>query len=249
MLAGTPFLAYNRAMPTEYELRKQLVEVCRRLYERELIVAMDGNVSCRIGPNRFLTTPSGACKGYLTPDQLVAVDLDGKKLAGSLKPSSEFGMHAAIYAVRPDVMAIVHAHPPTATAFSVAGVSLAEPILTEVVLTVGSIPTAPYATPGTPEVADSIRTLIETYDCCILDHHGVVTVGRDLFEAYYRMETVEQTAKVALTAHQLGGAHPLSPHQIGPLKTIRQALGLRDVPIGGVSSKPRVGMKTIPAER
>lgn len=236
-------------MPTEYELRKQLVEVCRRLYERELIVAMDGNVSCRVGPNRFLTTPSGVCKGYLSPDQLVAADQDGKKLTGTLKPSSEFGMHAAIYAVRPDVMAIVHAHPPTATAFSVAGVSLAEPILTEVVLTVGSIPTAPYATPGTPEVAESIRSLLTTFDCCILDHHGVVTVGRDLFEAFYRMETVEQTAKVALVAQQLGGARPLAPHQIGPLQVTRKALGLREVPIGGVSGQPPMGMKTIPAAR
>lgn len=242
-------VAYNGGMPNEFELRKQLIEVCRRLYERELIVAMDGNVSCRVGPNRFLTTPSGVCKGYLTPDQLVVVDLDGKKLAGTLKPSSEFGMHAAVYAVRPDAMAIVHAHPPTATAFSVAGVSLADPILTEVVLTVGSIPTAAYATPGTPEVADSIRSLIATYDCCILDHHGVVTVGRDLFEAYYRMETVEQTAKVTLIAHQLGGAHALTPQQIGPLQGIRKALGLREVPIGGVSGQPPVGMKTIPATR
>lgn len=236
-------------MPTEYELRKQLVEIGRRLYERQLIVAMDGNVSCRVGPNRFLTTPSGVCKGTLTPDQLVAVDQDGKKLAGSLKPSSEFGMHAAIYALRPDVMAIVHAHPSTATAFSVAGKSLAEPILTEVVLTVGSIPTASYATPGTPEVADSIRGLMATYDCCILDHHGVVTVGRDLLEAFYRMETVEQTAKVALAAHQLGGAQALAPHQIAPLQIVRKALGLREVPIGGVSGQGPTGMKTIPAAR
>lgn len=236
-------------MPTEYALRKQLVEIGRRLYERQLIVALDGNISCRVGPNRFLTTPSGVCKGQLAPDQLVAVDKDGKKLAGTLKPSSEFGMHAAVYAVRPDVMAIVHAHPPTATAFSVAGKSLAEPILTEVVLTLGSIPTAPYATPGTPEVASSIRSLIATYDCCILDHHGVVTVGRDLFEAFHRMETVEQTAKVALVAHQLGGARSLTSSQIGSLQVIRKALGLPEVPIEGVSGQGQAGMKTIPAAR
>lgn len=237
--------SYNETMANEYELRKQLIEVCRRLYDRELIVAMDGNVSCRMGPNRFLTTPSGVCKGDLTPDRLVVVDAHGKKLAGSLKPSSEFGMHAAIYEVRADVSAVVHAHPPTATAFSVAGASLASPILTEVVLTLGAIPTAPYATPGTPEVAAGVRQLITTYDCCILDHHGVVTVGRDLLEAFYRMETVEQTAKVALAAHTLGGSRALGPAQVGALQDTRRALGLREIPVLGVSSPSETGIRSV----
>lgn len=211
-------------MSNESVLREQLVEVCRQLYAKELIVATDGNVSARLGSDRFLTTPSGVCKGHLSPEMLVVVDGEGRRLEGELKPSSEFGMHQAIYAVRPDIEAIVHAHPPTATAFSVAGVSLEAPILTEVVLTLGTIPTTPYATPGTPEVAEAVRTVARTHDAFILDHHGAVSVGRSLFEAYYRMETVEQTAKVHLMAHQLGGIRPLGAAQVAGLEEIRRKM-------------------------
>jgi len=211
-------------MTVEQALREQLVRVCRHLYAKELIVATDGNVSARLGEDHFLTTPSGVCKGDLTPDMLVVVDADGQHVRGALKPSSEFGMHLAIYRVRPDVSAVVHAHPPTATAFSVAGVSLEPPILTEVVLTVGSIPTTPYATPGTPEVGAAVRAVAATHDAFILDHHGAVTLGRTLDEAYHRMETVEQTAKVHLMAHQLGGIRPLTGPQVQALEEIRRKL-------------------------
>lgn len=212
---------YNEDMTNEKALREQLVEVCRQLYRKELIVATDGNVSARLG-DHFLTTPSGVCKGELTPDMVVVVDAQGQRVRGDLKPSTEFGMHLAIYQVRPDIGAIVHAHPPTATAFSVAGVSLEAPILTEVVLTVGSIPTTPYATPGTPEVGEAVQEVARTRDAFILDHHGAVTVGRTLAEAFYRMETVEQTAKVHLIAHQLGGIRPLGPRQVEALDEIRR---------------------------
>ncbi|HEY9898816.1 MAG TPA: class II aldolase/adducin family protein [Pantanalinema sp.] len=212
-------------------LSHHLIDVCRRLYASGLIVATDGNVSCRIDAERFLTTPSGMCKGFLSPEDLVVVDLDGRALQGTRRPSSEFGMHGAVYRTREDVRAVVHAHPPTATAFSVAGVSLMEPILTEVVLGLGAIPTAPYATPGTPEVGEGVSRLIADYDCCILDHHGAVTVGGDLFEALHRMETIEQTAKVALSAHALGGARPLAPGQVEELAATRRAMGLRDIPV------------------
>lgn len=217
-------LAYNEPMPEERTLRDQLVRVCRRLYAKELIVATDGNVSARLGPERFLTTPSGVCKGELEPEMLVVVDGEGRRLEGSLEPSSEFGMHRAIYQVRPEIEAIVHAHPPTATAFSVAGVSLEAPILTEVVLTVGAIPTTPYATPGTSEVGVVVRDVALTHDAFILDHHGAVTLGRTLDEAYHRMETVEQTAKVHLVAHQLGGIRPLDRAQVGALEEIRRKM-------------------------
>lgn len=211
-------------MPEEKALREQLVRVCRQLYAKELIVATDGNVSARLGPDRYLTTPSGVCKGHLEPEMLVVVDAEGNWLEGVLKPSSEFGMHLAIYRARPDVQAIVHAHPPTATAFSVAGISLEPPILTEVVITLGSIPTTPYATPGTPEVGEAVRGAAATHDAFILDHHGAVTMGRNLDEAYYRMETVEQTAKVHLMAHQLGGIRPLERAQVVELDAIRRKL-------------------------
>lgn len=209
-------------MTPEHALREQLAAVCRKLYQRQLIVATDGNVSVRLGPDRFLTTPTGVCKGDLTPDMAVVVDGQGQPVSEGFMPSSEFGMHLAIYAVRPDAQAIVHAHPPTATAFSVAGRSLEAPILTEVLLTLGSIPTTPYATPGTPEVAEAVRAIARNHEAFILDHHGAVTLGRDLAEAYHRMETVEQTAKVHLAAHQLGGIHPLDRAQIEPLDAIRR---------------------------
>ncbi len=211
-------------MIDEKTLREQLVRVCRQLYAKELIVATDGNVSARLDSERYLTTPSGVCKGHLEPEMLVVVDAEGRRLEGTLKPSSEFGMHLAIYAVRPDAQAIVHAHPPTATAFSVAGVSLEPPILTEVVLTLGSIPTTPYATPGTPDVGEAVRHAATTHDAFILDHHGAVTLGRSLDEAYYRMETVEQTAKVHLIAHQLGGIRPLDRSQVEALNEIRRKM-------------------------
>jgi L-fuculose-phosphate aldolase len=212
-------------------LSHQLIDVCRRLYARGLIVATDGNVSCRLDATRFLTTPSGMGKGDLQPEDLVVVDVDGRTLAGTRRPSSEFGMHGAVYRARQDIGAIVHAHPPTATAFSVAGVSLQQPILTEVVLALGAIPTASYATPGTPEVGEGVARLIADYDCCILDHHGAVTVGGDLFEAFYRMETLEQTAKVALVAHTLGGARALTPEQVEALAATRRAMGQREIPV------------------
>lgn len=213
-------------MAQEYELRQELIRVCQRLYQRELIVATDGNVSCRLGPQRFLTTPSGVCKGELSREQLVVVDGHGRKLAGSLRPSSEFALHAALYAVRPDVMAVVHAHPPLATAFTVAGKSLATPFLTEVVLSLGAIPTAPYADPGSVEVAAGAARLLATHDACLLDHHGAVTVGRSLAEAFQRMEVVEQTARVAIAAHALGGAHPLEAEAVMRLLALRRSLGL-----------------------
>lgn len=235
-------------MKSEYQLRKDLVEICRRLYERRLIVAADGNVSCRLPAGRFLTTPGGVCKGYLRPEELVVVDSDGKKLGGALKPSTEFAMHLAAYRERPDVQAVVHAHPPIATAFSVAGVSLEQPILTEVVLTLGAIPTTRYGTPGTEEVPEAIRPVLRDADAFLLDHHGAVTVGRDLFEAFYRMETVEQTAQVMLVAHHLGGAHPLTAAQIAPLAGLREALRGRPAerPASRSLTVPRPG---IPLER
>jgi L-fuculose-phosphate aldolase len=218
-------------MLDENALRAALVRVCRHLYDQQLIVATDGNCSVRLDGERFLTTPSGVCKGQLDPDMLVVVDTQGRKaasrrLAVDLSPSSEFGMHLAIYAVRPDVQAVVHAHPPTATAFSVAGVSLEPPILTEVVLTLGTIPTAPYATPGTAELGEAVQAIARTHDAFILDHHGAVTLGRSLDEALHRMETVEQTAKVHLYAHQLGGIHPLDHAQVAALAEIRRKAAL-----------------------
>lgn len=224
-------------MAHEHEHRRELIRVAHRLYDRELIVATDGNLSCRLTEDRFLTTPSGFCKGELTSDDLVVVDRHGRRRSGRHAPSSEFALHAAIYAVRPDVMAVVHAHPPLATAFTVAGRSLEAPLLTEVVLMLGTIPTAPYATPGSIEVAADAARVLATHDACLMAHHGAVTVGRSLREAHQRMEVVEQTARVALAAHALGGARPLPDEAVATLLALRSTLGLSPAPGAGVTPR------------
>lgn len=209
---------------TEFELRKQVARICHRLYERELIVANAGNVSARVGRDRFLTTPSGVCKGWLEPGDLVVVDGQGRRLAGSRPPSSEFEMHRVIYEERPDVSAIVHAHPALATAFTVAGRDLGEPILTEGLLTIGEIVTAPYATPGTPAVGAGLRDLVRQHDAILLAHHGAVTCAKDLDTAFWYMEIVEHTARTYLAAEALGGARPLPGAEVERLLGIRQRL-------------------------
>lgn len=209
---------------TEFELRKNLIKVCRLLYERELIIANAGNISARVGRNRFLTTPSGVCKGWIEPVDLVVVDDEGRKLQGTRPPSSEYDMHRVIYQARPDVGAIVHAHPALATAFTVAGRSLGEPILTEGLLTIGLIATAPYATPGTPDVGASLRDLIRHHDAILLTHHGAVTCAPDLDTAFWYMEIVEHTARTRLAAEALGGARSLPGHEVDRLLSARQRL-------------------------
>ena len=189
----------------ERDFRTALVEVCRRMYARGTIVAMDGNVSCRLPNGKFLTTPKGVCKGDLVPEMLVVVDAKGKSVSGG-EPTSELKLHLEVYRQRPDVEAVVHAHPPLATAFSVAGVPLAGCIIPEVVLTLGeTIPVAPYGTPSTEELPDSITELIKGHDAVILDRHGSVTVGKTIWEAYFKLEKLEYAAQVTLASRQLSG--------------------------------------------
>ena len=211
----------------EREARLQVVEICRRMYERDFVAAADGNVSVKLAPGRFLTTPSGLHKGYLRPDQLVVVDADGNKLSGSLSPSSELPMHLCAYQKRPDIGAVIHAHPPISTAFSIAGISLAQCILPEVILSLGSIPTTEYATPTTSEGAEVIQKFIQDYDALILKRHGSLTVGVDLEAAYMKLERIEHAAQVTFYARSLGHAAPLSRQEVGRLLKARQKLGLK----------------------
>ncbi len=211
---------------TEIELRKKISEICRRMYEKNFVVATDGNVSVRLGKNRLLTTPSGLCKGEVKPEQLIVTDFSGKRLSGKLDPSSEIRMHLCAYRERPDVMAVIHAHPPISTAFSIAGVSLAKCILPEVVFTMGVIPTTRYATPTTEEGPDVILDYIGDYDAFILDRHGTLTVGDSLESAYYKLEKVEHTALVTLMARQLGSVNLLNKDQISSLLKLRDKFGI-----------------------
>lgn len=211
----------------ERHLREKIVEIGRRLYERGYIVASDGNISARLPESdRIVTTPTGVCKGFLTPDLLVLVDMQGRKLEGPLAPSSELAMHLEIYRQRPDVRAVVHAHPPCGTGFAAAGMSLEKPLISEVVLTLGCIPLAGYGTPSTEELVAAISPYVPHYNALLLANHGAVTYGPDLETAYFRMETLEHFARITLVARLLGSERPLPPEAVQKLFQIRERAGL-----------------------
>jgi len=213
-------------MASEFEARRQIVEIGRRIWQRGYVAANDGNLSVRLDSGRILVTPTGVSKGFLDAADLVVVDPTGRKLSGSLEATSELAMHLFVYERRADVSAVVHAHPPKATGFAVAGVPLAECILPEVILTLGQVPLASYATPSTPEVSQSIETFIPTYNAMLLKNHGALALGGDIFEAYYRMETIEHFAEIMLTARALGGTTPLSRDEVTKLLRVREKLGI-----------------------
>lgn len=213
-------------MLSQFEAERQIVEIGRRIWERGYVASNDGNLSIRIDHDRIVVTPTGRSKGFLRADDLVLVNLKGQKLAGRLEPTSELGMHIFAYGRRPDIGSVVHAHPPKATGFAVAGVALAQCILPEVILSLGGVPLAEYATPSTQEVPQSISGFVDTYSAMLLKNHGALTLGEDIYQAYYRMETVEHFAAVSLTALQLGGASPLSRANLDDLVRVREKLGI-----------------------
>lgn len=177
-----------------------IVEVGRRLDQRAFIAGTDGNISARVGADHVMVTPSGRHKGRLQPDDMVVTNLSGKKLHGRHQPSSELLMHLAVYRDRPDIRACVHAHPPVATARAASGRAFPNDVLPEVVVFVGEIPLVPYAPPGTQAVGESLKSFLQGHDAFLLQNHGVLTLGRDLEEAYNRLETVEQYARILESA-------------------------------------------------
>ena len=213
-------------MKNEERLRADIVEIGRRLHSRSYIASNDGNISVRVGDDRLLTTPKGVSKGFMTPDMLVTTDLEGRKLSGARDPSSELLMHLSVYKYRADVTAVVHAHPPTATGFAVAGIPLDRAVLAEVVTTLGSIPIADYGTPSTQELADAVQKYIETHDGLLLANHGALTVAGELFAAYYKMETIEHFARISLVARMLGGERLLSRQEVMRLQDLRGSYGI-----------------------
>jgi L-fuculose-phosphate aldolase len=208
----------------ELALRGALVETCRRLHARDLIGAGEGNVSVRLGPDRFLVTPSGANKGYLAPEDLVVVDAAGAVVEGTGRASTELRMHLAAYAARPDVAAIVHAHPITAVALTVAGVPPPNDLVPEAAVTLGELAVAPFATPGTDEVPASLAPLFPRHDVILLARHGALALGRTLDEAFDRMETLERVARIALVARVAGRCEPL------PAETVAKVLAAAGKP-------------------
>lgn len=200
-------------------LRGEIVAVGRRLYERGLVGGSEGNISARLPGGRVLATPSGASKGFLTPDALVVTDLSGRELEGG-RASSELRMHLRIYALRSDVAAVVHAHPPTATGFAIAGRPLDECVVPEVIATLGQVPIVPYATPSTEELPDRMTPWVATYDALLLANHGAVTYASTLARAIDRMESIEQAARSLLVAHLLGRVNRLSRSEVDRLMSL-----------------------------
>src|SRR5215207_9962421 len=213
-------------MNAEEQARADIVEVGRRLWERGYVASNDGNISVRLDDTRLITTPKSVSKGFMTPDMMVITDLDGRKIAGEREPSSELKMHLEVYRNRPDARAVVHAHPPTATGFAVAGIALDRAVLAEVICTLGSVPIAAYATPSTKELPAAVGQYVQAHDGMLLANHGALTLGKDLFSAYYKMETIEHFAKISLVARLLGGERILSREEVFRLQDLRGRYGI-----------------------
>jgi L-fuculose-phosphate aldolase len=201
---------------------KDIVDICHRLYAKGFVTATDGNVSVRLENENILTTRTAINKGLVTENDLVEVDLSGSVLTGNNLPSTEIGMHLYLYSQRPDVNAVVHAHPPYATGFATARQPLNECLFPEVIVGLGAIPLAEYATPSTEEVSKSLEPYVKIADAILLANHGVVTYGKDLWDAYFKMEKVEHAAHITFIARMLGGERPLSPEDIEKLRAISQ---------------------------
>jgi L-fuculose-phosphate aldolase len=197
------------------------------VYARNYVASNDGNISARIDDQRVLITPTGVSKGFMAPEDLVVVNLDGKVLSGTQKPSSEMYMHLQVFKERPDVQGVCHAHPPYATGFAVAGIPLDKCVLPEVVVALGGIPLVEYGTPGTEEFYRPVIKLLDKYDAFLLANHGALTVGKDVMNAYYKMETLEHFAHIAFVAQQLGHMTILNREQVQKLTELRERFGVQ----------------------
>lgn len=221
--------------------RADIVRVCRRLWERGLIAGPDGNVSVRLDARRVLVTPAGSCKVDVGEDALLVVDLDGRVLDGDGRPSTELAMHLAAYRARPDVGAVVHAHPPTATGFAVAGESIPDGVLPEVICQMGAVALLPYATPGTPAAAAAFAPFLATHDAFLMGNHGATTLGPTLEAAHQRMESLEHAARIILTARLLGHVATLTDEQ---RRALRPALAATLSAPAWIDTPPGAGGRT-----
>ncbi len=215
-------------MLNEQELREQICDICHRMWQLGWVAANDGNVSAKLDEETLLATPTGISKSFITPEKLVKINRRGELLEGldGYRPSSEIKMHLRCYEERPDVGAVLHAHPPVATGYAVAHLDLDRYTMIESVLTIGSVPVTPYGTPSTMEVPDAITPYLQEHDALLLANHGALTMGADAITAYYRMETLELGAKINLVAHLLGGERELSQENIERLCNMRAGYGI-----------------------
>ncbi|MDT4954586.1 MAG: L-fuculose-phosphate aldolase [Acidobacteriota bacterium] len=211
----------------EQTARREIVRVGQLMYERSYVVSSDGNVSVRLDDGRIVATPTMTSKGRMTEDSLAVTDMQGKPL-NDRKASSELEMHLLIYRERADIKAVCHAHPPHGTAFAVAGLAIDQPILSEVILTLGCVPLAEYGTPSTKELTEAMRPLVKHHNALLMANHGAVAYGADLWQAFDRLETLEHTAKIAILSRMLGGSKNLSTDAIEKLINVREAAGYLD---------------------
>ncbi len=211
------------------EIREAICDVCHKMWQLGWVAANDGNVTVKLPDGSFLATPTGISKSFITPEKLIQIDGEGNILAAAegYRPSSEIKMHLRCYADREDVGAVLHAHPPTATGFAVAHIPLDQYDMIETVVSLGAIPIAPYSTPSTFEVPEAIAPYIQEHDAVLLANHGALTLGADLIDAYYKMETLELFAKINFTAYMLGGPKEIDKHNIDKLIKLRSYYGVK----------------------
>lgn len=212
---------------TEREYREDIVEVGRLMFQKSWIAANDGNITIRLDAERVLATPTGISKGMMRADDLLVLDIEGNKISGCRERTSEIAMHLKIYELRPDVRAVVHAHPPVTTGFATAGRPLNMALLPEVVIGLGCVPLAAYGLPGTPELTEPMIPLIPKYDALLMANHGAVCYGEDVYQAYFRMETIEHFARIALVAQLLGGPNVLPRREVAKLLDARARYGVK----------------------
>lgn len=215
-------------MQNEYEIKKEMCEIGKRVYNRGMVAANDGNFSVKISDNEFLCTPTGVSKGFMTPEYICKVDAKGNVIQANkgFKPSSEIKMHMRVYKERPDVKSVVHAHPLYATSFAIAGIPLTQPIMPEAVIALGCVPIAEYGTPSTEEIPDAVSKYLQYYDAVLLENHGALTYSDSLLNAYHKMESVEFYARLLYQSKVLGGPKELSQSQVQTLYSLRKQFGL-----------------------
>lgn len=215
-------------MVSELEIKNQICDIGKRIYDRRMVAANDGNISVKISDNEYLCTPTGVSKGFMTPDYICKIDGEGNILQanGKFKPSSEIKMHLRVYQKRPDVKAIVHAHPIYATSFAIAGVPLTAPIMPEAVIALGYVPIAEYGTPSTMEVPDNIEKYLPYFDAILLENHGALTYSDSLVAAYHKMESLEFYAELLFKSSQLGTPKEFGSEQVKSLYEVRRQFGL-----------------------
>ncbi len=222
-----PAAATPEGIDEQARLRRAICEIGRLCYQRYYIVGADGNISARMADGSILITPAGAMKGFLQPHHVAHVDARGRVLDDGPQCSSEVGIHLVAYEERPEIKAVCHAHPPHAVALTIAGIDMQLPVIPEIIVTLGGIPTAPYGTPGTDELPETIRKIVRCADALIMQNHGSVTLGSNLLDAYKKLDMVEHTAKILWLAHVArGGLQPLPPDAVEKLLETRRRFGL-----------------------